>query len=83
VGEGIAHAPQGVEGPFHRGLDQPKAVGQADARPEGSQRAICLKQGIAPTWGRQQDGLQETLQGRIHTSNTHQNGASTALFEHL
>jgi hypothetical protein len=26
VGEGIAHAPQGVVGPLHRGLDQVRRV---------------------------------------------------------
>jgi len=43
VGEGITHAPQGVEGSQHRGLDQAKPCGQAAPRPEGSQGPIGLE----------------------------------------
>jgi hypothetical protein len=83
MGEGIVHTPQGVEGQFHQRLDQPEAVGQADARPKGAQRPIRLEQVITSVWGRQQHRLQQSRQGRIHPGVAHQNHATAMLFKHL
>jgi hypothetical protein len=72
-----------VERSLDWGFDQPEAMGQADARPEGSERAIRLKQGIAATRAREENSQQQALKGCVHPGNPHQNRSAATLFEHL
>ena len=48
-----------------------------------AQGPLGLEEGVGGSGRRPQDGLQQALQGRIHPGHAHQQGAATALLEHL
>ena len=83
MGEGVAQPAQNVQGPLHRGIDQPKPAGQGYLGANGAKRTIRQKQAIVfgSCWC--QHRLQQMLKGCIYASHPHENRTTATLLEHL